>query len=75
MINRRDAVKASLTVIVGGKAGKPTPPPPTLRGWLTYQNRETGEMGGYGQVDVIPRPDGSYLVRPVRSGADEWRDR
>ncbi len=73
MIDRRDAVKASLTVIVGGRPAPP--PPPTLRGWLTYQNRETGEMGGYGQVDVIPRLDGSFIVRPARSGADAWKDR
>ncbi len=72
MIDRRDAVKANLTVIVGGRPA--APPPPTLRGWLTYQNMETGEVGGSGEAEVIPREDGSYIVRPVRSGKTAWKD-
>ncbi|MDP9470574.1 MAG: hypothetical protein M3Q71_07890 [Chloroflexota bacterium] len=70
-MTQRDAIRSTFTVIRGGKADRP--PAPAWLGSMTVQDPETGEVAG-GRVAVTPRPDGTYLVRPVRSGPQAWQD-
>ncbi len=71
MIDRRYAIRSTFTVIRGGKADPP--PAPAWLGFLNVQDAETGAIAG-GRVAVTPRPDGTYLVRPLRSGKTAWKD-
>ncbi len=72
MISQRDVIRATFTVIRGGKADPP--PVPAMIGFLHVTDAESFDPGGYGRVAVTPRPDGSFLVRPVRSGRGAWQD-
>ncbi len=71
MTTQRDAIRSTFTVIRGGKADPP--PAPAWLGSMTVQDRDTGEVAG-GRVAATPLPDGSFLVRPVRSGPQAWQD-
>ncbi len=74
-MNRRDAVKSGLTVIVGGKPGPSLPPPTSTYCGALMIFRPEGGIQGSGEVQVTPRRDGSYLVRPVRSAESTgWKD-
>ncbi len=50
------------------------PPPPEHAGWLTIRAEEGIEPQAYGEVRVTEQPDGTFLVRPVRTGPHAWRD-
>ncbi len=75
-ITRRDA----LTVMAGGLATvavRPTTTTATLAaplGGFLVVIRPDGS-GPSGEVQVTEKPDGSYLVRPVRSDPEAWKDR
>ncbi len=75
MQTHRDAVRSRLTLIEGGKPAAPVAPPDSpMIGFMHVHDAETGESGGYGKVAITPRPDGTYLVRPVRGGETGWKD-
>ncbi len=71
MITQRDAIRSTFTVIRGGKADRP--PAPAWLGFVNVQDPETGAIVG-GRVAATPLPDGTFLVRPVRSGPQAWQD-
>ncbi|MDP9356043.1 MAG: hypothetical protein M3R02_12325 [Chloroflexota bacterium] len=50
------------------------PPPPEHAGWLTIRAEDGIEPHAYGEVRVTEQPDGTFLVRPVRTGPHAWRD-
>jgi len=70
--SRRDVLQTGLTVIVGGKPT--TPPPAPMIGFMHVHDAKTYEPGGYGRVSITPRPDGSFIVRPLREGVSAWTD-
>ncbi|MDP9355924.1 MAG: hypothetical protein M3R02_11720 [Chloroflexota bacterium] len=78
MTTRRDMLKAGAGLALGAtlpaEAATVAAQPAPMIGFLHVTDAQTFEPGGYGRVAVTSLPDGSYLVRPVRSGPQAWQD-